>query len=62
MKSANGYQRGADSDLRRIVISMDTETFAEVRGRARKAGHSFAEEARILIEMGLETMKMEQAA
>jgi plasmid stability protein len=33
---------------------MDSGTFAQVRARAVRAGHSFAEEARTLIEWGLE--------
>lgn len=40
--------------VRRIVVSFDEETFAVVRLRAAKAGHSFAEEVRILVEWGLE--------
>ncbi len=38
----------------RIVISMDEDTFNEVRSRALRAKLSFAEQARLLIEWGLE--------
>lgn len=42
------------SGLRKIVIAMDVETFEQIRGRAIRAGHSFAAEARLLLEWGLE--------
>lgn len=51
---ARGHQRHAGSEVRRIVIGFDAETFEQVRSRAVAAGHSFAEEARQLIEFGLE--------
>ena len=54
--SAHGYQRG-DSDLRRIVVSFDTETFEVIRSRADTAHTSFAEEVRLLTTIGIETME-----
>jgi hypothetical protein len=39
---------------RRIVIGFDEDTFEQIRTRAFKKGTSFAEEARLLIEWGLE--------
>ena len=39
---------------RRIVVGFDPETFEQVRERAARAQRSFAEEARTLIEWGLE--------
>ena len=50
------------TDLRRIVISMDSETFADVREGAARNKCSFTAQARMLIEVGLETLKIEQAA
>jgi hypothetical protein len=59
MKAARGYGRGI---VKRIVISLDDETFAEVSARAVSARTSFAEEARLLIIVGLETMAMGEVA
>lgn len=43
--------------LRRIIVSFDVETFEEVCQRAEADGTSFAAEARMLVEVGLETLK-----
>jgi len=45
------------SDTRRIVVSFDKETFGQVRELAVKAGTSFAEQARLLVEFGLEAVE-----
>lgn len=55
---ANGFKRH-NSDLRRIVISMDEETFLEVAEGAKANECSFAAQARMLIEVGLETLKLD---
>lgn len=47
----------AQGEMRRVVVSLDDETFEQVKRRAVLAGHSFAAEVRLLVEMGLETMK-----
>ena len=47
------------TETRRIVISFDEETFGEVRELALKAGTSFAEQARLLVEFGLEAIEQE---
>jgi len=39
---------------RRIVIGFDEDTFAQIRSRAAAQRTSFAEQARLLIEWGLE--------
>lgn len=53
-KVARGYRRSTGSEcLRRIVISLDDETFETVSGIAQKRGKSFASVARELIEFGL---------
>lgn len=51
-KIARGLAHGV---WRRVVIALDDETFSQVRRRAVTAGHSFAEEIRVLVELGLET-------
>lgn len=61
MSRANGVRRHK-TDLLRIVISLDDETFGEIRARAEKQGCSFAAEARLLIEIGLETLKQDENA
>lgn len=40
--------------LRRIVVSIDIETFDQIRARADREGHSWAQSIRELIEWGLE--------
>jgi len=57
--SAQGYQKG-DSDLRRIVISFDTETFEAIRSRADTEHTSFAEQVRTLVTWGMEDASCEQ--
>jgi hypothetical protein len=42
---------------RRIVITLDDETFSAVRSRALEQRTSFAEQVRILVEWGLETVE-----
>lgn len=50
--TARGFSRNGET--RRIVITLDNETFEQVAARAKRARSSFAEEARLLIEWGLE--------
>ena len=38
----------------KAVVALEAQTFEEVRARAERAGHSFAQEVRQLIEVGLE--------
>lgn len=45
------------AETRRIVIGFDTETFQQVHELAAQAGTSFAEQARLLVEFGLETVE-----
>lgn len=45
------------TETRRIVVSFDEETFGQVRELAVKAGTSFAEQARLLVEFGLEAVE-----
>jgi hypothetical protein len=52
VKAAKGHKRN-DTDLRRIVISLDDETFGEVQAIANRTRGSFAAVARDLIEWGL---------
>lgn len=53
-KAAQGYRRGNGSEcLRRIVISLDDETFEVISSMAAKRGKSFSSVARELIEFGL---------
>ena len=51
---AKGFSRGGGSDMRRIVVSFDTETFEQVRQRALAEKCSFADQVRLLVEFGLE--------
>lgn len=57
---ARGHAKGEVN--RKCVILLDNETFDEVRERAIASKTSFAAEARVLIEIGLETMKEERRA
>lgn len=50
--NARGYQR-ANSDLRRIVIGFDDETFAAVKKLATKQRRPFSHVIRELVEWGL---------
>lgn len=43
---------------RKVVILLDNETFEEVRGGAIANSCSFASQARMLIEVGLEELKL----
>ena len=54
--TARGHvERGRKPDaMLKVAISLDSETFCQVRSRAVKAGQSFAAEVRDLIEWGLE--------
>lgn len=53
-KVARGYRRNEDGNFsRRIVISLDDETFDAIAGMAAKRSKSFAFVARELIEFGL---------
>lgn len=56
---ARGVRLG-DTDLRRVIISMDTDTFEEVYAGAVANKCSFAAQARMLIEVGLETIKADE--
>ena len=46
----------------KIVVLLDDETFGEVKAGALTNRCSFAAQARMLIEVGLETLKLERAA
>lgn len=43
----------------RVVVYMDDETYAEIDASAREAGCALSSQARMLIEIGLETLKIE---
>jgi hypothetical protein len=43
--------------VRRVAVPFDDETFGDVRARAVAAGTSFAEQARQLVEYGLESVR-----
>lgn len=43
------------------TITLDDETFTEIRQRAMKARRSFCAEVRDLLEIGLETVKAAEA-
>lgn len=51
---ATGMRQG---EWRKTVILLDQETHDEVADGARANGCSFAAQARMLIEVGLETLK-----
>jgi hypothetical protein len=51
---ALGMKQG---DWRKTVMLLDQETHDEVAEGARENGCSFAAQARMLIEVGLETLK-----
>lgn len=54
---AQGYQR---HNLKRVSIGFDQDTFEDVSKRASKAKTSFAEEVRLLVTIGIETMENER--
>ena len=56
--SARGCKRHKGSMLK-IVVLLDDETFDEVKSGALANQCSFAAQARMLIEVGLETIKEE---
>jgi hypothetical protein len=49
-RPAHGVRRGTTA---RLVVTLDDETFDQVRARAVKAGTSVAEQIRQLVEFGL---------
>lgn len=51
--------RGGDL---RVIVSFDDETFAEVNAGAQANNCSFSSQVRMLIEVGLETLKQDEAA
>ena len=51
-----GISRREDGH-RRIVVGFDPETFEQVRNLAKKSGVSFSEQARQLVEFGLEDVR-----
>lgn len=63
MTVAQGSIRRGDGNgdhkcVRRIVVSFDDETFEEIRQLAVEADTSFAEQVRVLVELGMETVKL----
>lgn len=58
-KVAVGYKHG---EWRKTVMLIDQETHDEVAEGARANRCSFAAQARMLIEVGLETLKAESIA
>lgn len=56
-----GDAHGDHKCIRRIVVSFDDETFEEIRQRAVKAGTSFAEQVRLLVEFGMESAEFAPA-
>lgn len=53
-KVARGVE---DGSMRKTVIILDPETHEEIATRARALGCSWAAQARMLLEVGLETLK-----
>lgn len=51
-KQAQGIAKG---NLMKIVCAFDIETWEDIRARATRAGTSFAEQVRLLVELGLES-------
>jgi hypothetical protein len=56
-----GHRR-SPNEMPRVSIAFDEDTLSQVQQRANRAGHSFGEEVRILVEMGLETMELVDAS
>jgi len=54
---ARGHCHRGSSTMLKTVILLDDETFQDVRDGALRNGCSFAAQARMLIEVGLETLK-----
>jgi hypothetical protein len=46
---------------RQIICAFDDETFAEIRALATRAGISFRAQVRLLVEFGLEDIKIQAA-
>jgi hypothetical protein len=59
-RRARGHCAGGAA-MRRLPIGFDEETFAQIDAGAGRAGISFAERVRELVELGLETEKQEKA-
>jgi hypothetical protein len=59
---AKGHKRTSGCEYRKTVITLDDETFDEIRAGAIANKCSFAAQARMLIEVGLETLRLEEAA
>jgi hypothetical protein len=51
---AKGWRYKKPDSMVKSVILLDPETFSTIRSRALKHGTSFAEQVRLLIEVGLE--------
>jgi hypothetical protein len=51
-----GISRRQDGH-RRIIVGFDPETFEQVRALAQRAGVSFSEQTRQLVEFGLEDVR-----
>jgi hypothetical protein len=57
---AKGYRyKKADSFVKTVIL-LDPETFAQVQERALKANTSFAAQVRELLEIGLETVSIDE--
>ena len=54
---ARGHKHRGKSTMLKTVILLDDETFSDVRDGALRNSCSFAAQARMLIEVGLETLK-----
>jgi hypothetical protein len=53
-----GNRRSPDDSTVRMLIGFDEETFNEIRERAVQNNTAFAAEVRLLVEFGLDTVKM----
>lgn len=54
---ARGCRRG--QEIVEVGIKMDVETFTELRERALRERTSLAQQVRIMVEIGLETVKLD---
>ena len=52
--------RHRNGDLR-VIVSFDDDTFAEINEGAKASDCSFSSQVRMLIEVGLETLKQEDS-
>lgn len=57
---AKGYRH--NGEMLKVVILLDDETFEQVSAGAQANQCSFAAQARMLIEVGLETLSADDAA